>query len=94
MANTQTESRDVREVELEWIPMSDGTRLAARLFLPEDAEVRPVPAILEYIPYRRRDSTRDGDNLIHPWFAGQGYACVRLDIRGTGDSEGIFATNT
>jgi putative CocE/NonD family hydrolase len=90
MENTQTESRDVREVELEWIPMSDGTRLAARLFLPEDAEVRPVPAILEYIPYRRRDSTRDGDNLIHPWFAGQGYACVRLDIRGTGDSEGMI----
>ena len=80
----------MREVELEWIPMPDGTRLAARLFLPEDAEVRPVPAILEYIPYRRRDSTRDGDNLTHPWFAQQGYACVRLDIRGTGDSEGVI----
>jgi putative CocE/NonD family hydrolase len=82
--------RNVREIELEWIPMRDGTRLAARLFLPEDAEANPVPAILEYIPYRRRDSTRDGDNLTHPWFAAQGYACVRLDIRGTGDSEGII----
>ena len=82
--------RNVREIELQWIPMRDGTRLAARLFMPEDAEVRPVPAILEYIPYRRRDSTRDGDNLTHPWFAAQGYACVRLDIRGTGDSEGVI----
>jgi putative CocE/NonD family hydrolase len=83
-------TRKVREVELEWIPMPDGTRLAARLFLPEDAEAHPVPAILEYIPYRRRDSTREGDNLTHPWFAQQGYACVRLDIRGTGDSEGVI----
>ena len=82
--------RNVREIELEWIPMRDGTRLAARLFLPDDAEATPVPAILEYIPYRRRDSTRDGDNLTHPWFAAQGYACVRLDIRGTGDSEGAI----
>ncbi len=86
----QEKGARVREVELEWIPMPDGTRLAARLFLPEDAEVHPVPAILEYIPYRRRDSTRDGDNLTHPWFAQQGYACVRLDIRGTGDSEGVI----
>jgi putative CocE/NonD family hydrolase len=82
--------RNVREIELECIPMRDGTRLAARLFLPKDAEANPVPAILEYIPYRRRDSTRDGDNLTHPWFAAQGYACVRLDIRGTGDSERII----
>ena len=71
-------SRKVREIELEWIPMPDGTRLAARLFLPEDALERPVPAILEYIPYRRRDSTRDGDNLTHPWFAQNGYACVQI----------------
>jgi uncharacterized protein len=82
--------RSVREIELMWIPMPDGTRLAARVILPDDAEARPVPAILEYIPYRRRDATRDGDNLTHPWFAQQGYACVRLDIRGTGDSEGVI----
>ena len=42
-------------IETAWIPMPDGRRLAARLFLPKDAEERPVPAILEYIPYRRRD---------------------------------------
>jgi putative CocE/NonD family hydrolase len=90
MQDELARSRKVREVELEWVPMSDGTKLAARLFLPEGADKHPVPAILEYIPYRRRDSTRDGDNLTHPWFAAQGYACVRLDIRGTGDSEGVI----
>jgi putative CocE/NonD family hydrolase len=88
--NGTTSTRPVREVELEWIPLSDGTKLAARLILPEDAHTHPVPAILEYIPYRRRDATREGDNLTHPWFAAQGYACVRLDIRGTGDSEGVI----
>ncbi len=90
MRTEQTSPRPVREIEIAWIPLSDGTKLAARLFLPEDAEARPIPAILEYIPYRRRDSTREGDNLTHPWFAAQGYASVRLDIRGTGDSEGVI----
>ena len=72
MRNGTASPRLVREIELQWIPMSDGTRLAARLILPEDAETNPVPAILEYIPYRRRDSTREGDNLTHPWFAAEG----------------------
>ncbi|HIM43615.1 MAG TPA: hypothetical protein EYI92_00210, partial [Deltaproteobacteria bacterium] len=38
-----------------WIPMPDGCRLAARIWLPENAEQQPVPAILEYIPYRKND---------------------------------------
>lgn len=82
--------RKVRNHETVWIPMSDGTRLAARIWMPEDAESDPVPAILEYIPYRRRDGTRDWDERTHPWLAAQGYACVRLDIRGTGDSDGVI----
>ncbi|MGM0594283.1 MAG: CocE/NonD family hydrolase [Pseudomonadota bacterium] len=73
-----------------WIPMADGTRLAARLWLPEGAEASPVPAIVEYIPYRRRDNTRARDDLMHPYFAGNGYACLRVDIRGSGDSEGVL----
>ncbi|QEX14989.1 peptidase S15 [Hypericibacter terrae] len=80
----------VRHIETMWIPMSDGTRLAARAWMPEDAERKPVPAILEYIPYRRRDGTRDWDDLSHPYLAAHGYVCVRLDIRGTGDSEGVM----
>ena len=81
--------RKVREIENAWIPMSDGTRLAARIWLPEDAEQDPVPVILEYLPYRKRDGTVERDQLTHPYFAGNGYACLRVDMRGTGDSEGI-----
>jgi putative CocE/NonD family hydrolase len=49
-----------------------------------------VPAILEYLPYRRRDGTADRDYLTHPYFAGHGYAAVRVDMRGSGDSEGML----
>jgi len=78
------------EQENIWIPMSDGISLAARLWLPEDAQFRPVPAVLEYIPYRKRDMTAVRDGATHSYLAGHGYACIRLDVRGCGDSEGIY----
>src|SRR4051812_42734548 len=80
----------VRIVENLFIPMADGIRLAAKLWLPADAEDHPVPAILEYVPYRKRDGTRTYDQGSHMYWAGHGYACLRLDIRGTGDSEGLI----
>ncbi len=80
----------VRIKEHVWIPMSDGLRLAGRLWLPADASQVPVPAILEYIPYRKRDSTLERDDRMHHWFAGHGYACLRVDLRGSGDSEGVL----
>jgi uncharacterized protein len=70
--------------------MSDGTRLAARIWLPEDAADDPVPAILEYLPYRKGDAFAKRDSYHHPYFAGHGYAGVRVDLRGTGDSDGIL----
>ncbi|MDP6463513.1 MAG: CocE/NonD family hydrolase [SAR324 cluster bacterium] len=73
-----------------WIPMRDGCRLSGRIWLPDQAEQIPVPAILEYIPYRKNDGTALRDSLIHPYFAGHGYASVRVDLRGSGDSEGIL----
>jgi uncharacterized protein len=80
----------VTEIETVFIPLSDGRSLAARLFLPRTADAAsPVPAILEYIPYRRRDGTRSGDEAMHRWFAAHGYACARVDIAGTGDSDGV-----
>ncbi len=78
----------VRVVENLFIPLPDGTRLAARGWFPEGAG--PVPAILEYLPYRKRDGTRPRDQGLHHYLAGHGYACLRLDIRGTGDSEGLI----
>jgi hypothetical protein len=70
--------------------MPDGARLAARLWLPEGAEDAPLPALLEYIPYRRRDGTRLRDEGMHPYLAANGYACLRVDIRGSGDSDGVM----
>ena len=70
------------------IPMPDGITLSARLWRPETGA--PVPAILEMIPYRKRDGTAARDEAIHPWLAAKGYACLRVDLRGSGDSEGIL----
>ncbi|MBL8710460.1 MAG: CocE/NonD family hydrolase [Rhodospirillaceae bacterium] len=72
------------------IPLKDGIVLSATIWLPEDAEKNPVPAILEYLPYRKRDGTTERDALNHPYFAGHGYAGVRVDIRGSGESEGVL----
>jgi predicted acyl esterase len=82
--------RPVRVIEHTLIPLRDGTTLAARIWLPEDAEQNPVPAILEYLPYRKRDGTYDRDSLTHPYLAGHGYAGVRVDLRGSGESEGLL----
>jgi predicted acyl esterase len=82
--------RPVRVIENVWIPMPDGARLAARAWLPEDAESDPVPALLEYLPYRKRDFMRARDEPIHHYFAGHGYASVRVDIRGSGESDGAI----
>src|SRR6056297_4247337 len=77
-------------IENEWIPMPDGTRLAAKIWRPADAMSNPVPAILEYLPYRKRDGTVARDTMTHAYYAGHGYAGVRVDIRGSGDSEGVL----
>ena len=72
-----------------WIVLSDGCRLAARLWMPRDRK-GPVPAILEYLPYRRRDRHRGDDAILHPAFATAGYAAIRVDMRGAGDSDGVM----
>ncbi|MFP4073785.1 MAG: CocE/NonD family hydrolase [Actinomycetota bacterium] len=82
--------RAIREIRNVWIPMSDGTRLAARVWLPEDAESDPVPGVLEYIPYRKNDLTSVRDVPHYNYVAGHGYACVRVDLRGSGESEGVL----
>jgi len=80
----------IREIENIFIPLKDGTRLAARIWLPQDAEKNPVPAILEYLPYRKNDGTAIRDANRMPYFAGHGYAAVRVDMRGSGDADGIL----
>ncbi|KIC09340.1 glutaryl 7-ACA acylase [Leisingera sp. ANG-M1] len=75
-------------IENQWLPLPDGRRLAVRMWIPEGTG--PFPAILEYLPYRKRDGTAARDETTHRVFAAEGYACVRVDIAGTGDSEGVF----
>jgi uncharacterized protein len=73
-----------------WIPLTDGCRLAARVWLPDDAERRPSPVILEAIPYRRTDGTLTVDHPRFDFWARRGFAGVRIDIRGSGDSDGVL----
>lgn len=70
------------------IVLSDGCRLSARVWRPEGTGM--FPAILEFLPYRKRDGTVVRDALTHPYFAGHGYACLRVDMRGNGDSHGLM----
>ncbi|MFF1377005.1 CocE/NonD family hydrolase [Streptomyces sp. NPDC058308] len=69
------------------VPLADGTKLYARVWRPVTDE--PVPVLLEYLPYRLSDWTAPRDWQRHPWYAGHGYASVRVDVRGHGNSEGL-----
>lgn len=82
--------REVIEEANVAIPMPDGVTLAARIWRPRGSEGAPVPAILEYLPYRKRFGTAERDEVMHPYLAGHGYACVRVDLRGSGESDGVL----
>ena len=93
MADTafQTEARhhepalyDVEVTDNVWIEMSDGVKLSAKLWRPINAG--SVPAVLEFIPYRKSDVTAIRDHRLHAWMAARGYVCIRPDMRGHGDS--------
>jgi putative CocE/NonD family hydrolase len=77
-----------------WIPMKDGVRLAVNLYMPDGPlpTVHPgekFPAILEYLPYRKDDWTLARDWDLHSYFVRRGFVTARVDIRGTGASEGV-----
>jgi uncharacterized protein len=80
----------VKAIENIWIPMADGARLAARLFLPSDADRHATGAVIEYLPYRKRDGYRYRDDVAGPALAKSGVALIRVDVRGTGDSDGVI----
>ncbi len=94
MTQAKNSLAEIEEVPDQGIILSDGCRLSARIWRPVDAPQHPVPAILEYLPYRKRDGTTARDALTHPWFAKRGYACIRVDMRGNGDSQGLMRMNT
>ena len=71
-------------------PMPDGMDLAATLYLPDDRGRRPVPALLEYLPYRKDDAMLARDHDLYSYLTERGYAGARVDIRGTGRSGGTL----
>jgi putative CocE/NonD family hydrolase len=73
-----------------WIPMEDGVRLAVSLFLPEGAEEgRAAPVVLEALPYRKDDASASYRPEYERLCGEYGYAVARVDLRGTGSSEGV-----
>jgi uncharacterized protein len=70
-----------------WIPMSDGTALAATLYLP-DSELGPQPCIIEALPYRKDDLTSSYAPEYVRLRDEHSYAVCRIDLRGTGSSGG------
>ncbi len=87
------------------VPVRDGITLSANLFMPAAADdraaesgaddraqepaVRRFPAILEMIPYRKDDWRYAADVARGTYLAERGYVLCRLDVRGTGSSDGI-----
>jgi predicted acyl esterase len=92
VVNSQSRLPDVThegiEIKEVWIPMPDGIRLAASLFMPTDREATAkFPVLLEYLPYRK-DESRNNRFQLFSYFIKRGYIVARVDIRGTGTSEG------
>lgn len=87
---TSSPNTPFTEIDNALIPLSDGRQLAARIWLPGEALKIPSPAIFEYLPYRKRDGTAQRDDSTYTVFAAAGYAGVRVDISGTGESDGDF----
>ncbi len=72
----------------QWIRMPDEVRLAADVYFPEGAAADArFPVLLEYLPYRKTDS-RARNFALYSYFVQRGYVVARVDIRGTGNSEG------
>ncbi len=68
--------------------MRDKVRLSARMWIPEGRTASP--AVLECIPYRKRDLYRPYDDIWGQALASAGIAFVRIDVRGSGESEGTI----
>ncbi len=83
----------VKLVKNVMIPMPDGIRLAADLYLPDDGSEalsveRALPVVIDYLPYRK-DEVNPAAARLYLELPRRGYIAARVDIRGTGGSEGV-----
>ncbi|NOR19094.1 MAG: CocE/NonD family hydrolase, partial [Xanthomonadales bacterium] len=70
------------------IAMPDGVLLAVDLYMPVGGQAgERFPVVLEYTPYRKTES-RAGNYSLYSYFVRRGYVLARVDIRGTGNSQG------
>ena len=65
-------------------------KLAARLWLPDDAQTNPVPAFSNTSLIASATARAARDEPMHGYFAGHGYAAIRVDMRGSGESDGLL----
>lgn len=79
-------SDEVRVIRNQLIPLGDGTLLGADLFLPART---PCPVLVVYFPYHKDDCFGGVFDYPNRFFARHGYASLQVDLRGTGNSDGI-----
>src|ERR1700761_4748841 len=78
---------DPARVELHWgvkIPMRDGVQLQATVYTPR-GEAKPAPCIFTLTPYIAQSYHDRG-----MYFAAHGLAFLTVDVRGRGNSEGVY----
>ncbi len=69
------------------IPLKDGASLSADLYRP--AGKGPFPALMSFYPYHKDDMIGASFEVSRRWFAERGYACLLIDFRGLGGSDGV-----
>ncbi|MDG1857465.1 MAG: CocE/NonD family hydrolase, partial [Emcibacteraceae bacterium] len=86
--HSNSDIKPVIEIKEVMIPMPDGINLAADLYVPSGFKAGDdLPILLEYTPYRKTEG-RGGRIQTYSYFVEHGYVVARVDIRGTGRSEG------
>jgi predicted acyl esterase len=80
-------------IRREFLTMRDGVRLAVTWWIPKpQAPLERFPALLELLPYRKDDSFYDRDFPLYDYFVRRGFLLAKVDIRGTGGSDGAVPT--
>lgn len=92
LAQTRTNEQQVnvkfKRIEAK-IPMRDGLKLYAEIFVPEKAD-ESLPILMQRTPYSASGRSSESLNAVFPELIQDGYIFVFQDIRGRYKSEGEF----